>query len=137
MRFAADKLVALLHRHDALDLRPGGERLQRLMRAFVPDRADHRALDAAHDVWFIAELPNLFENGHFVFSRNVGFENNDHNEISVDHIDRLAAEKRLDVGHRHIEEARSRRAGGPGNVRRDEAVFGREERVFRGRRFDR
>ena len=54
------------------------ERFEVLMRAFVANRADDRALDAAHDVRFVAELFDFLEHGGFVFFRNVRFKNNDH-----------------------------------------------------------
>src|SRR5206468_4630792 len=78
MRFAADELVALLDRHDALDLRPGGERLEALMRALVADRANDRALDSAHDMRLVSQLLDFFEHGGLLLLRDIWFENDDH-----------------------------------------------------------
>ena len=47
VRLAADQLVALLDRHHLLHLRPGGQRLQALMRPLVPDGADDRPFHPA------------------------------------------------------------------------------------------
>ena len=73
VRFAADEFVTLLHRHDALDLRPGVERLEVLVGAFVANRADDRALDAAHDVRLVAELFDFLQHGEFLFFRDIWF----------------------------------------------------------------
>src|SRR5437773_2920564 len=78
MRFAADELISLLNRHDALDLRPCGERLEALVRALVANRADHRALDSAHDMRLVSQLFDFFEHGGFLLFRDVWFENDDH-----------------------------------------------------------
>ena len=53
------------------------------MRAFVANGADDGALDAAHDVRFVAELFDFLEDGGFVFFRNIRFENNDHSFVLV------------------------------------------------------
>ena len=78
MRFAADELEALLHRHDALDLWPAHECFQRLMRSLVTDRADDCTLDATHDVRAIPELANFAQDAQFLLLRDFRLEDNDH-----------------------------------------------------------
>src|SRR5262245_20332311 len=78
MRFAADELEALLHRHNALDLRPTHECFQRLMRSLITDGPDDGALDAAHHVRAITELANFAQDAQFLFLRDFRLEDNDH-----------------------------------------------------------
>src|SRR6185437_5607197 len=85
MRLAAHELVTLLDRQHALDeLRKNRhERLQRLMRQFIADRADDRARHAAHHVRAIAAPADFPEHGGFLFLRKVRFENDYHNLDAV------------------------------------------------------
>ena len=70
VRLAADELVALLHRHDALDdLRElRDERFEDWCVQFVADGADDGARHAAHDVRAVAELADFLEDGGFLLS---------------------------------------------------------------------
>ncbi len=68
LRLAADQFVTFLHRHDPFDLRPGSQRFQGLVGAFVADGADDHALDAAHDMRAVAEIADLLQDGGFVLS---------------------------------------------------------------------
>ncbi len=77
--FAADEFVFLLHGHDALDLRPRAEDFEGCVRAFVADRADDRAFDAAHDVRAVAELFDLLKDFVLVFFRDIRLQDNNHN----------------------------------------------------------
>ncbi len=56
LRLAADELVALLDAVDLLDLRPGFERLERLVRAFVADGGDDGLHLAVNGTRLVAEL---------------------------------------------------------------------------------
>ena len=67
--FAADQLVPLLDRHDALnDLgKVAGQAFEGLMRQFVADGADDGAGHSAHDVGFVTEPFYLLQDSRFVF----------------------------------------------------------------------
>ena len=67
--FAADELVALLHAMDMLDLRPGRERLERLVGVLVSNGGDY-GLDIAMDgTGLVAKLrdfrDDFFDFGQF------------------------------------------------------------------------
>src|SRR5207237_6070965 len=48
----------------------------------------------------------------------------------------FAGQKGFYIGDSNVEQPRTRSAGRPGDVRGDEAVFGAQERMIRGRRLD-
>ena len=78
--FAADELVALLHAVDVLDLRPGGERLERLVRVLVADGGDD-GLDLAVDgARLVAELRHFGDDFFDFFERQIGLQNNNHGQ---------------------------------------------------------
>jgi hypothetical protein len=85
MRLAADELVTLLDGHDALNglgkLRD--QRFEVGVGEFVADGADDGARHAAHDVGGVAEFADFLEDGLFLFSRNPGFEHDDHGFLWV------------------------------------------------------
>src|SRR5262245_12383496 len=81
MSFAADQLVALLDRHDALDLRPGGQCLERFMRALVTDGADDGASDATNDVGTVTELADFLQHLALLCLRNSGSKDDNHNSV--------------------------------------------------------
>src|ERR1043166_4158828 len=83
MRFTADELVALLHRHDALDdlRKHRAERFERPVRQLVTDRADDNAGDAAHDVRFVTPLADLLQDCGLLFFRDAGLKDYDHDKI--------------------------------------------------------
>src|ERR1041385_3468820 len=83
MGFTADKFGALLHRHDALDLRPRHPCSQGLVGALVTNGPDDGAFDPAHDMGFVSQLPYFPKHRGFVFGRNPGFENDDHNSRAI------------------------------------------------------
>ena len=80
MRFTTDQFEAFLHRHDALDLRPGGERFERLMRAFISNGTDDRARHAVDGMWFVAEPADFAGDLPLLFRVRAGFEDNDHDD---------------------------------------------------------
>ena len=63
------------------------------------------------------------------FLRNIGLAGR------CDDILRRVVEECADVGHSGGQQAFARGFGGPGDVRSDQAVFGGQERIVRGRRF--
>src|SRR5437764_959496 len=81
MRLAADQLVTFLDRQYIFDgfWEFRDESLQVRVREFVADGAHDRARHAAHDVRFVAELADFLEHSGFLFLRDAGFENDDHN----------------------------------------------------------
>lgn len=76
---AADQLVAFLHGHDPLHLRPGGQHFQALVGPFVPDGPDHDPFHPAHDVRPVAQFLDFPQNCRLVLLRQPGFEDNNHN----------------------------------------------------------
>src|SRR6266540_360971 len=78
MRLTADQFVALLDRHDALDLRPRSQGLEALVGAFIADGADDRPGHPAHDVRLVAEPADFLEDGGFVLFSNARLENDNH-----------------------------------------------------------
>ena len=80
---AADELVALLHAMDVLDLRPGGQRLERLVRVLVADGGDD-GLDLAVDgARLVAELRHFGDDFLDLFKREVGLQNNNHGQGKI------------------------------------------------------
>ena len=72
LRLAADQLVALLHAMDVLNLRPGGQRLERLVRILVANGRND-GLDLAMDgPRLVTELGHLGNDLFDLFQRQVG-----------------------------------------------------------------
>ena len=79
MPLPADQLVALLHGHHLLDLGPGREGFEGVMRAFVADGPNDRSFHPPDDVRFVTELADLGEDSVFFFLRDVWLQDYDHN----------------------------------------------------------
>jgi hypothetical protein len=80
---AADELVALLHAVDVLNLRPGDERLEGVMRVLIADGGND-GLDLAMDgPRLVTELGDFGNDLLNLFKRQVGLQNNDHRQGEI------------------------------------------------------
>src|SRR5437016_655328 len=81
MGFPADELIALLHRHHALDnvRKNYPQSFERLMRQFIANGADDDSSHPAHHVRLITPFADLLEDSGLLFLGDIRFENNDHN----------------------------------------------------------
>jgi hypothetical protein len=83
LHLAADELVALLHTVDVLDLRPGCERLEGVVRVLIANRGDDGLDLAMNGARLVTELGDFGNDLLDLFKREVGLQNDDHRQGGI------------------------------------------------------